>query len=88
MGRDDGSDPGMTGQLLAEKVTGVVIESTSDYWKPFHYLLDDELDMMLGNASRLRNVPGRKADLLTELRQGFRGGCAPGGAGAITTSPG
>ena len=24
--------------LLAEKVTCVVIESTSDYWKPFYYL--------------------------------------------------
>ena len=38
--------------LLAEKVTCVVIESTSDYWKPFYYLLDDALDMMLVNASR------------------------------------
>ena len=38
--------------LLAEKVTCVVIESTSDYWKPFYYLLDDELNVMLVNASR------------------------------------
>jgi transposase len=49
--------------LLAEKVTCVVIESTSDYWKPFYYLLDDALDMMLVNASRVRNVPGRKTDV-------------------------
>jgi hypothetical protein len=49
--------------LLAEKVTCVVIESTSDCWKPFYYLLDDALDMMLVNASRLRNVPGRKTDV-------------------------
>jgi transposase len=49
--------------LLAEKVTCVVIESTSDYWKPFYYLLDDVLDMMLVNASRVRNVPGRKTDV-------------------------
>jgi transposase len=49
--------------LLAERVTCVVIESTSDYWKPFYYLLDDELDMMLVNASRVRNVPGRKTDV-------------------------
>src|SRR6185437_7693306 len=46
--------------LLAAKVTCVVIESTSDYWKPFYYLLDDELNVMLVNASRVRNVPGRK----------------------------
>jgi transposase len=49
--------------LVAEKVTCVVIESTSDYWKPFYYLLDDVLDMMLVNASRVRNVPGRKTDV-------------------------
>jgi transposase len=48
--------------LIAEKVTCVVIESTSDYWKPFYYLLDDELDTMLVNASWVRNVPGRKTD--------------------------
>jgi hypothetical protein len=51
--------------LIAEKVTCVVIESTSDYWRPFYYLLDDALNMMLVNASRARNVPGRKTDLLT-----------------------
>jgi transposase len=49
--------------LIAEKVTCVVIESTSDYWKPFYYLLDDALNMMLVNASRVRNVPGRKTDV-------------------------
>ena len=36
--------------LVAEKVTCVVIESTSDYWKPFYYLLDDGSSMMLVNA--------------------------------------
>jgi hypothetical protein len=33
--------------LLAEQVTCVVIEATSDFWKPFYYLLEDELDVML-----------------------------------------
>jgi transposase len=32
-------------------------------WKPFYYLLDDALNMMLVNASRVRNVPGRKTDV-------------------------
>jgi hypothetical protein len=54
--------------LLAEKVTCVVIESTTADWKPFAYLLDDALDMMLVNASRVRNVPGRKTDLCPMLR--------------------
>ena len=49
--------------LIAEKVTCVVIESTSDYWRPFYYLLDDALNMTLVNASRVRNVPGRKTDV-------------------------
>jgi hypothetical protein len=53
--------------LLAEKVTCVVIESTSDYWKPFYYLLDDALDMMLVNASRVRNVAGRNSLALEDL---------------------
>jgi transposase len=49
--------------LLAAKVTCVVIESTSDYWKPFYYLLDEELDVILVNAKSVRSVPGRKTDV-------------------------
>lgn len=49
--------------LVAAKVTSVVIESTSDYWKPFYYLLDDELDVTLVNAAAVRNLPGRKTDV-------------------------
>jgi transposase len=49
--------------LVAAKVSCVVIESTSDYWKPFYYLLDDELDVILVNAKAVRNVPGRKTDV-------------------------
>ena len=65
--------------LVAAKVSCVVIESTSDYWKPFYYLLDDALEVILVNAAAVRNLPGRKTDLLTELLQGFRGGCVPAG---------
>src|SRR3954454_9228536 len=50
--------------LLAEQVSCVVIESTSDYWKPFYYLLEDQqLPVMLVNAKAARNVPGRKTDV-------------------------
>jgi transposase len=49
--------------LFAEKVSCVVIESTSDYWKPFYYLLEDGLNVMLANAQAARNVPGRKTDV-------------------------
>jgi transposase len=49
--------------LVAAKVTCVVIESTSDYWKPFYYLLDEELDVILVNAKSVRSLPGRKTDV-------------------------
>lgn len=49
--------------LIAEKVTCVVIESTAAYWKPFYFLLDDALNVVLVNARHARNVPGRKTDV-------------------------
>jgi len=49
--------------LLAERVTCVVIESTAAYWKPFYFLLDEALNVMLVNARHARNVPGRKTDV-------------------------
>ena len=49
--------------LIAERVTCVVIESTAAYWKPFYFLLDDALSVMLVNARHVRNVPGRKTDV-------------------------
>ena len=49
--------------LVAAQVSCVVIESTSSYWKPFYYLLEEQLPMMLVNAKDARNVPGRKTDV-------------------------
>ena len=49
--------------LIAERVTCVVIESTAAYWKPFYFLLDDALNVMLVNARHVRNVPGRNTDV-------------------------
>jgi transposase len=44
----------------------VVLESTSDYWRPFYYLLEAAgLTVWLVNASDVKNVPGRpKSDKL------------------------
>ncbi|HEX4127585.1 MAG TPA: IS110 family transposase [Acidimicrobiales bacterium] len=51
-------------QLIAEEVTLVVMEATSDYWKPFYYLLDDgPFEVMLVNARHVKNLPGRKSDV-------------------------
>jgi transposase len=59
-----------TGQILAlrdvlerEHVTTVVMEATSDYWKPFFYLMEDTLPVILVNAKAARNIPGRKTDV-------------------------
>jgi transposase len=49
--------------LLSERVTCVVIEATGDYWKPYFYLLEDALTVMLVNAHDARNMPGRKTDV-------------------------
>ena len=52
--------------LRCERVTRVVLESTSDYWRPFYYLLEAAgLTVWLVNAAQAKNVPGRpKTDKL------------------------
>jgi hypothetical protein len=67
--------------LLGEGIERVTVESTSDYWRIWFYLLEAAgLRVQLVNAREVKNVPGRaKTDLLTELLRGFRGGCVPGG---------
>ncbi|GAB3258918.1 IS110 family RNA-guided transposase [Arthrobacter pigmenti] len=59
-----------TGQILqlrefleAERVSTVVMEATSDYWKPFFYLMEETLPVVLVNAKAARNIPGRKTDV-------------------------
>jgi transposase len=50
---------------LAERLAGlgiqkVTVESTSDYWRAFVYLLEaGGLDVQLVNAHQVKNVPGR-----------------------------
>jgi|SRR5664280_1732428 len=49
-------------------VTRVVMEAASSYWKPPFYLLEAHgLQTWPVNAAHMRNLPGRKTDLLTEL---------------------
>lgn len=54
--------------LVAEQVTLVVLEATGDYWRGAFYLLEDVLNVILVNAAHAKGLPGRKTDLLTELR--------------------
>jgi hypothetical protein len=69
--------------LLVEGIEKVTVESTSDYWRIWFYVLEAAgLSVQLVNARDVKNVPGRpKTDLLTELPRGFRGRCVPGGVG-------
>jgi transposase len=49
--------------LAEHGVTVVGMESTSSYWKPVYYLLEDDFECWLLNARHLKNVPGRKTDV-------------------------
>jgi transposase len=50
-------------KLVSEGVQRVVMESTSDYWRPFFYVLAEELDVILVKASDVKAIPGRKSDV-------------------------
>jgi transposase len=43
--------------------TQVAMESTGVYWKPVWHVLEGEFELVLANATHIRNVPGRKTDV-------------------------
>ena len=44
--------------------THVVMESTGVYWLPVYNVLEDSgLELVVGNAQHIKNVPGRKTDV-------------------------
>jgi transposase len=49
--------------LDAHGVRHVAMESTGVYWKPIFNLLEGRFDVMLVNAGRIKQVPGRKTDV-------------------------
>src|SRR3954465_7476333 len=49
---------------LAEHAgTHVGMESTGVYWKPVYAVLEGHVDLIVGNAHHIKNVPGRKTDV-------------------------
>ena len=73
--------------LLELGVTHVGMEGTGVYWQPVHATLEGTFTLIVGNASPMRNVPGRETDVRDAewiadlLRQGL---CAP--ASIVSTS--
>ena len=49
--------------LAAQQISVVVMESTSDYWRPFYYVPEADFEVLLVNAHEVKNVPGRKTDV-------------------------
>ncbi len=51
--------------LIVEHVTLVVMEATGVYWKPVWHVLCEmgSVELMLVNARRVKNLPGRKTDV-------------------------
>jgi transposase len=50
--------------LDAHEVTQVAMEATGVYWKPIWAILEDRFACMLVNARHVKQVPGRKTDVL------------------------
>jgi transposase len=53
----------MADWLVGLGVERVAMESTGVYWKPVYHLLEGRLEVLLVNASHIKNVPGRKTDV-------------------------
>jgi hypothetical protein len=50
--------------LVNRGVKDVAMESTGIYWKPVHNVWEPMgLNVMIGNATHMKNVPGRKTDM-------------------------
>jgi transposase len=49
--------------LAAEQCTHVGMESTGIYWVPVYAVLEGSFDLIVGNATHIKNVPGRKTDM-------------------------
>jgi transposase len=66
VGSTTGAIVALADQLAEARIERVVLESTSDYWRPFYYVLEAHgLLVWLVNARDVKNVPGRpKTDKL------------------------
>lgn len=49
--------------LDEREITTVAMEATGVYWKPIWTILAQAFELVLANASHVKNVPGRKTDI-------------------------
>jgi transposase len=50
--------------LDAQSVTHVVMEGTGIYWRPVYEVLEGGFDLWVVNARHVKNLPGRKSDVI------------------------
>lgn len=49
--------------LVARGCQQVAMESTGVYWQPVYAVLEGAVELVVGNATHMKNVPGRKTDV-------------------------
>jgi len=49
--------------LIEHGVAHLGMEGTGVHWKPFYAVLEGHVDLIVGNAHPIKNVPGRKTDV-------------------------
>jgi len=49
--------------LVSEACTHVAMESTGVYWMPVYTILEGHVELVIGNATHIQQVPGRKTDV-------------------------
>lgn len=49
--------------LGEQRCTHVAMESTGVYWMPIYAVLEGQFEIVVGNATHIKNVPGRKTDV-------------------------
>lgn len=50
--------------LHSQSIQQLAMESTGEYWKPVYNLLESGFEVLVVNAQHMKNVPGRKTDVL------------------------
>ncbi len=55
---------GLSDWMLSFGITHVAMESTGEYWKPIYNILEENFEVLLVNARHIKQVPGRKTDVM------------------------